>query len=513
MNKILIPVLGVLFVACTGGEVRVVRDVGPCDGDSVCNDFNDESVDYCDTSGHCAHDFFVETPVGCESDSDCDDGDPASVDTCVALECQHDRNTVTEVPVGCSADADCEDGDLSTADACIDLVCHRTATIVVELPPDFDPSAASRQDARVLCEMPVSCPAGNAVELSSCFSQTGANPWDDRGYTLYVNMSRSTDTVIHVAPRLWVGDPADRFHVTVSIDYPARTILETDLSVDEIQTGFDIDRTIPGMAFLSSYVTITLLPIGDVHSRSLQWAVLPGDITSASGTALTGCLQTGPFVAIPTHGFLFFQEGPTGEPQCAGTVLRTDPWPGGGGVTEGWVREESDPTLHYFYRPPAPGATIFDFATSREMVDWMQYRYSTYSTSNAHLFCNLQVSVVPDGSLATSGLPHRMVGYRPGILVIWTDPAGYLRHGVADGNFTILDTGTATATNFDGYGLQCSRYGAWAGYSSLYHSCDMELTASDMTRYTFVPASADALDPDVLFNGVDVPGYTRYTHH
>jgi hypothetical protein len=424
--------------------------------------------------------------------------------------CNHERDTVTEVPVGCHADADCEDGDLTTVDTCVDLVCHRATTTVVEIPADFDPSAASRQDARILCEMPVSCETGNSVEISTCFRQTGANAWDDQGYPLYLSMERSMDPVIHVSPRLWVGDPTDRFHVTVSINYPARTIVEADLSVAEIQAGFDIDRTIPGMTFLSSYATILFMPIGDVHSRSLQWAVLPGDITSASGAVLTTCLQTSPFVGIPAHGFLSFHEGPAGEPQCTGTVRATDPMPY---LTAGWVREESDPTLHYLYRPPAPGATIYDFATSREMVDWMQYRYSAYTTSNAHLFCGSQVSVLRDGTLAASGLPHQSVGYRPGILVTWMDPAGYQRHGVADGNFTILDTGAATALNFDGYGLECSRYYNWDRDPSVPFTCDMVLSASDMTRYTFVPASADTLDPDVLFDNADLTGYIRYIHH
>lgn len=438
--------------------------------------------------------------VGCEVDTECDDGDEMTFDECMVGYCHHTSESVVETPVGCEADTDCEDGDLSTTDTCVELVCHRERVTVVEVPSDFDPSDPARQDSNVMCEMPTACATGNAVTMYGCTSYAGAEPWSERGYLMMFRITGMPLASIHVSPRLWVGDPSDRFFVTIEAGYGLPPVLVREMSVEEIGTGFDIGLRHPDGRDVFSF-NISLKPVGDVRSRALQWAMLPGDITDSAGVPLSTCLQTGSFMRMPRHGLLTFQEGLSGEPQCAGETLAVDLDP----ITfmEGWVREESDPTIRYLYHPPAPGGFVGSFDSMREMIDWARPRYSTHWADADH-FC-ARIQVVRDGVL-DSIRPARTVSFRPGVMLMWFDADGTWHFGVADRNFVIRDTGGVRPEGpFGAY--TCGTYSSWSGI--FLRPCEMMLSADELARFTLVPTDASLLDPAAMYERVSVYEYFR----
>ncbi len=408
-------------------------DGGGCTEDG-CDDGRDETVDRCEPDGFCSHTIYRDVPGGCEVDDDCEDGDPDTADTCSAGTCQ------------------------------------RVTTTTIEIPAPFDPSAPERQDARTLCEMPLTCETGNIANLNStCYSEVGRLPWSSYGYFLGVSHGPLATTVIHAAPRLWVGDRRDRFYVTVTVD-SARVVVDREMDVEGIEAGFDIDIGDDGRSF-----TVHFQPAGELNSRTLQWAFLPGDIVDGDGNDLTTCLQTGHFVTVPQHGFLTLEVTDDNRLACTGVPRTVTPLPT---LISGWVREESDPVLHYAYLPPAPYRRIFDL-TAVEGFDWI-------GPVNEDTVCS-EVTVVPDGSLF--GATHEEIGIRPGTLVTWTDDLGESHNGIADRNLTIRDFGSADPAA-PGESPGCSSLSTFLGGTG----CAIDMDPL-MERYTFVPASPGDFRP------------------
>jgi hypothetical protein len=124
-----------------GLEVHFVyKDTGGCESAADCNDLNPCTIDSCDASGTCTHDFLPDgepcdasgsccngqctIPI-CSSDIDCDDGDPCTDDSCVFADfpcdsyCQH-----ADIP-GCGGGDCLEKGEPCTSgDECCSGLCH-----------------------------------------------------------------------------------------------------------------------------------------------------------------------------------------------------------------------------------------------------------------------------------------------------------------------------------------------------------------------------------------------------
>lgn len=419
----------------------------------------------------------------------------------VIVGCTETRYELVHDRVTCSSDTECDDGNEVTDDWCeTDNGCHHGRVTVVEVPETFDPSDPRRQDAEVLCEEPTNCETGNTVRLWGCTGYAGAEPWSERNYVMSFEIGGTTSEIIHIAPRLWIGDTSDSFRVTVEAGYDRAPVVDREMSVAEIQDGFDIDRR-RSDGRLESRISIVFEPIGDVRSRALQWALLPGDVTDSVGMSLSTCLQTGTFMRVPAHGFLTFQEGPAGEPQCAGSVRAVDLDPIV--FTESWVREESDPTIRFLYHPMGPGGWVISFDSTREMIDWVRSSYVPYWDDTDH-FC-ARIRVVRDGTLATTH-PGRSASFRPGVMLMWFDADGTWHFGVADRNFVIRDTGGMRPVGPGGT-YMCGMYGSWTGI--ILGPCEMALSAEELARFTIVPTDPSTLDPAAMYERVSVYEYFR----
>lgn len=427
-------------------------------------------VQQCLSSGQLTP-YCVEAPVedAGVQDAAADSSDVATdvIDVTPIEDATPDTPPVDVQPARCESNADCDDHDPMTDDVCYSMtgVCHHTRT-VIEAPP-FDPVA--RQTLTSLCEQPVSCASGNEVRFGpQCDSSYATSTWDERGYPLYLYFDAvPASRVIHVTPRLWVGDPRDSFRVQTGMNYATSTVIDRVMTVAEIERGLDFAVTMPGSIFL------TLQPSSfSLYSTALQWALPPGSVTDGMGRALSTCLQVGRFTPIPQHGFMQLQTGTDGRLECAGRVLRTDPV---SGIMVGWAREESSSTLYYIHFPPAPARYVYSFATAREAIDWL-------SPQSRQTLCAVAM-VFPDGTFSRlMGSSRVEVGVRPGVYVDWRDEMGNPHQGIAGYDFTIHETRWPTDT---AYG--CSSYSQFTPMRDPDHLCAIDVTPI-VSRYTIVSA-------------------------
>lgn len=384
----------------------------------------------CHADGHLVPVCFPREDAGTDASDASTDNAPVDT-TDVAI--TEDAMPVDIPHVRCMSDTECDDRDEATTDRC-DLaggVCHHTRT-VVEAP--FDP--VMRQMVRSLCEQPIMCSTGNAVELrAGCGG--GEFVWMELGYPLDVafNMPPPSGR-IHIAPRLSAGDPRDSFRVRAFINASRTPVIDRVMSVAEIERGVDVSVTTAGD------VLLLFLPAGDsLLTTTLQWDLPVGRLTDGEGRNLSTCLQAGPFVSIPQHGFLHLQESVSGRLECVGTVLRPDSL---GGPRAGWAREVSDTTLYYIDFPPSPFGRVYSFATAREAVSWIE------SPIGLQTMCTT-VLVLPDHTFSSlTGSARVNIGVRPGAYVEWSDATGIVHQGIADQRFSITETEWPIGVPFTG---------------------------------------------------------------
>ncbi len=397
----------------------------------------------------------------------------------------------TDVSTGrCASNNECDDHDGMTEDVCNTSsgICSHTRT-VVETPP-FDPMA--RQNLTNLCEMPIACPTGNTVLLrTTCSGAIGNTTWSEQGYPLALDVTGPlAGPILRIAPRLSIGDPRDHFRVVVAIGYTSPAIIDRTMSVAEIEHGFEVNVGTPGQA-----VRITFLPAGaSMLSRSLQWDLPPGSITSGDGHAETTCLQVGYTMLIPQHGFLHLEEQLGGRLGCTGTPLRADAF-GGIGVT--WARSFSNPTLFYVNAPPVPWRYLYEFADTRESIGWINP-----STTLYNLCASVLVADDETFAIFMRTLRHESIGLRPGLYVTWTDARGVSHRGITDRRFTILEASWPS----DQAHL-CSLYSVFTGRVD--GTCPLDITTL-MSRYTVTtPPIGMTLNPRAMFNDAQMVDYNR----
>ncbi|MEK7073374.1 MAG: hypothetical protein AAB974_02975 [Patescibacteria group bacterium] len=447
-----ILLFALLCAACSTERVEVIHEMTGCTADAMCDDRDDETSDWCEAdSGFCSHE---RTVVGglCASAADCDDGDAATVDAC-------------------------EGGD-----------CHHTRDVTAP----FDPAAPERQDAYLICETPSMrdvAPVGALTAeliLEGCYEPAF---WNETGYRMTAvirGLEPDESLPVRIAPQLRVGDPSDRYHVTVSTLYSSglttleRVSLAGDFSVAEIEAGLEV--TVPGSpsgpVVGGAQVILRFQPIGEVRSRTIQWALPPDGVTRLDGgTPIHTWPASSSFMRVPRHGFLRINEGSGGEAQCTGE-LRTLDVPPSGYILGGLVREESDPEIFYLTDFDSP-RRLYEFQGLRGAIDWFGWWETTCA----------QVSVVPDGSLDDPGFVRATVGLRPGTSVTWYDPtSGVRRFGYTDRNFVIRDTDGVVS------GVACSRYPSWSGDL---RGCELDIT-SMLAEYTVMLATEPYPDLDQL---------------
>lgn len=394
-------------------------------------------------------------------------------------------------------------GPINAAPSMGSLVVH--APIAVATPPptvpvrSYDPASPDRQDARSLCEMPVSCDNGTGPSVSLPFSQCTAQraAWNEHGYSLWIILNRPPAglTRLHIAPQLRAGEPTDRFRVTIrrlfQDDGPPLLVLEGSGDALELN-GFTINVAPPTTgAWEAEHVRVSIDfvdPVG-FRSRALQWALPPGSVTNAdTHENLIPCLQVGQYMDTPDHGILHLTEdGTTGEPQCSGTVRRLDsiptPYP------EGLIRSETRPRLYYASSRSAPQLLIIRFETLREFSSWIK------TPDHPSTIC-ANVLVLPDAMLLQllTTWTNEAVGSRPGSPVSWLDGTSLRTHfGIADRRWTIRDIGTdsdAILSNFE-----CGPYNTYTGRTD--SDCWVDLQ-NRITSYTIVPANPAAIDPQAI---------------
>lgn len=425
--------------------------------------------------------------VGCMSDVECDDQEEDTSDWCEPESgiCNHERAVATS----CNDFEECDDGNPASVDRCVDGVCHHDHETNV-----FDPAAPERQDAQLICEQPVQgCswpqdqPYAEVSFFARCFNDRLL--WNEDGYPFLVGFHNFEQTrTLRVRPQLRVGDPRDRYVVTVVLNsLLTEPVLTAEMSVSEIEAGLEIIVDPAEIQFsYDAVIFMTLQPVGTVLSRSIQWG-LPADgvIDIDTGETLTTCLSVGEFMDVPEHGFLHLGEGPNGEPVCDGEVVQADY----DALAEGWVREQSNPRIYYAGTMVYP-ARIFSFATLRELLEWVYLiQGRSYRFGGAYSYLCGGIGVVPDGSIAEAEYERENIGFRPGSLLQWTDQNDGLVHkGVADADFTILDMGVEPVQGLGG------------GYCTSYYELMSEegggcfLEVSDLiASYTRIPSdSADA---------------------
>lgn len=427
----------------------------------------------------------VHVPAVCTSDAMCPDHGEATTVSCNAAGgfCDYERTVIGGL---CESVADCDDGDAASADACdADGSCHHT----VDAP--FDPAAPERQDAYLICETPTMRDVAPVGALTAELILEGCGEpafWNETGYrmTAVIRGVALDETIrVRVSPQLRVGDPSDRYHVTVSTLYQSgfttleRVSLAGDFSVSEIEAGLEV--TVPGSpsgpVVGGAQVVLRFQPIGEVRSRTIQWALPPDGVTRLDGgTAIHTWPASSSFMRVPRHGFLHIAEGPSGEPQCTGEVRVLDLVLSGGTIGGGLVREESDPEVFSLTDSELP-QRLFRFQGLRGAIDWFGWWETTCA----------QVRVVPDGSLEGPSIVEMTVGIRPGTAVTWYDlTSGARRFGYTDRNFVIRDP--------DVSGVACSRYPAWNGDLL---GCALDIT-SMLAGYIVMPATEPYPDLDQL---------------
>ncbi|MBP6945569.1 hypothetical protein KBB85_06150, partial [Patescibacteria group bacterium] len=261
-------------------------------------------------------------------------------------------------------------------------------------------------------------------------------------------------------------------------------------SVEEIEHGFEVSTS------RSGGISIYFLPRRDaIFSRALQWDLPVGSVRDGrDGPALTTCLQVGPFVTIPQHGFLRLQESAGGRLECAGTVVRHDMV---SGVMEGWAMEVGTAELVYVHFPPSPGRRIYHFR-SHEAVDWLQ------SSLDQHTVCARALILPPDALSPLLGLGVRQdIGVRPGVSVRWTDTAGMIHTGVADREFTVIESPMLTD------GAICSTYDAFRDIIPIpRRQCEVDIT-STLSRYMIRSGAGVTVHPAAMYSAARIHGY-RY---
>ncbi|TAK05046.1 hypothetical protein EPO33_03565 [Patescibacteria group bacterium] len=422
----------------------------------------------------------------CESDRACDDGDETTADSCNVAGgfCDHERSVVGGL---CESTADCDDGDAATVDACEGGDCHHARDITAP----FDPAAPERQDAQLICETPAMRDVAPEGALTAELILEGCGEpafWNETGYRMTVvirGVGLDESVPVRVTPQLRVGDPGDRYHVTVStlvasgLSTMERVEIAGDFTVPEIEAGFEV--TVPGSpsgpVVGGAQVILRFQPIGAVRSRTIQWALPRDGVTRLdAGPSVHTWPASSFFMRVPRHGFLRINEGSGGEAQCTGE-LRTLDVPPSGYINGGLVREESDPEVFYLTDFDSP-RHLFRFQGLRGAIDWFGWWETTCA----------QVTVVPDGSLDDPEFVRLTVGLRPGTSVAWYDSIGARHFGYTDRNFVIRDPGVATS------GVACSRYPAWGGDL---RGCELDIT-SMLAGYTVMSATEPYPDLDQL---------------
>lgn len=432
----------------------------------------------------------VHEMVGCEADRACDDRDDETSDWCEADSgfCSHERTVVGGL---CASAADCDDGDAASADACdTEGLCHHT----VDVTAPFDPAAPERQDAYLICETPATRDVAPVGALTAELILEGCGEpafWNETGYRMTAvirGLEPDQSIPVRITPQLRVGDPSDQYHLTISTLYQSgfstleRVVLAGDFSVSEIEAGLEV--MVPGSpsgpVVGGAQVVLRFQPVGEVRSRTIQWALPRDGVTRLdAGPPIHVWPASSSFMRVPRHGFLHIAEGSGGEAQCVGELRALDvALPGyiGGGL----VREESDAEIFFLTDFEVPQRR-FRFQGLRGAIDWFGWWEITCA----------QVRVVPDGSLEGPSIVEMTVGIRPGTSVTWYDPtSGVRRFGYTDRNFVIRDTDGLVS------GVACSRYPAWNGDL---RGCELDIT-SMFAGYTVMPGAEPYPDFDQLRN-------------
>ena len=87
---------------------------GCCTANEDCNDFDDCTLDACDTVNKICNIPQVD-PECCTENSECNDGNPCNLDRCIGGTCRYSTNVVDGC---CTADVDCDDGSVCTINTC-----------------------------------------------------------------------------------------------------------------------------------------------------------------------------------------------------------------------------------------------------------------------------------------------------------------------------------------------------------------------------------------------------------